>query len=156
MGDNDFPTVMGNQGMGFLQSYLRGRQNYSQIGTDISGRQYETEYAQEQGGPLVGQQMISGSLFPMTQDEFRQEVWNKQDRSKPEVPLSPVIKDKIKDFWTRYGYMKASEGDDFNSIAANQGPSSPVKYDESMGGFVPNPGAGRPANIRYKGAPLGA
>lgn len=106
MGDNDFPTVMGNQGIGFLQSYLRGRQNYSQIGTDIPGRQYETEYAQEQGGPLVSEQMISGSLFPMTQDEFRQEVWNKQDRKKPEVPLSPIIKDKIKDFWTRHGYMK--------------------------------------------------
>lgn len=36
-------------------------------------------------------------------------------------------------------------------LAQNQGPSTPVKYDEGMGGFVPNQGAGRPANIRYKG-----
>jgi hypothetical protein len=156
MGDNDFPTVMGNQGMGFLQSYLRGRQNYSQIGTDIPGRQYETEYAQEQGGPLVSEQVISSLPPAMTQDEFRQEVWNRQDRKRPEVPTSPLLKDMIKNFWGRYGYMKAAEGDDFNLMSANQGPSSPVKYDESMGGFVPNPGAGRPTNIRYKGAPLGA
>lgn len=41
-------------------------------------------------------------------------------------------------------------------LAINQGPSSPIKYDESMGGYVPNPGAGRPVNIRYKGFPGGA
>ena len=40
------------------------------------------------------------------------------------------------------------------ALARNQGPSSPIKYDEGMGGYVPNPGAGRPANIRYKGFPL--
>lgn len=107
MGDNDFPTVMGNQGIGFLQSYLGGRQKYSQIGTDIPGRQYETEYAQEQGGPLVSEQMLSGSPFPMTQDEFREEVWNRQDRKRPEVPTSPLLKDMIKNFWNKYSYMKA-------------------------------------------------
>jgi hypothetical protein len=40
MGD-DFPALMGNLGIGFLQSYLRGRQ--------------------EQGGPLVNEQFISAS-----------------------------------------------------------------------------------------------
>ena len=39
------------------------------------------------------------------------------------------------------------------ALARNQGPSSPIKYDEGMGGYVPNPGAGRPANVRYKGFP---
>jgi hypothetical protein len=39
------------------------------------------------------------------------------------------------------------------ALAKNQGPSSPIKYDEGMGGYVPNPGAGRPTNVRYKGLP---
>lgn len=156
MGDNDFPSMLGNQGIGFLQSYLRGRQDYSQMGTDIPSRKYETEYAQEQGGPLVGQQMISGSLFPMSQEEFREEVWNRMDRRKPEAPVPPILKDMIKNFWSKYGYMRASNDDNSDLIAANQGPSSPVKYDEDMKGFVPNLGAGRPANIRYKASPFGA
>jgi hypothetical protein len=35
-------------------------------------------------------------------------------------------------------------------IALNQGPSSPIKYDEGMNQYVPNPGAGRPGNVRLK------
>lgn len=37
--------------------------------------------------------------------------------------------------------------------ARNQGPSSPVKYDEQMRQFVPNPGAGRLGDIRIKFPP---
>ena len=36
--------------------------------------------------------------------------------------------------------------------ARNQGPSTPVKYDDNMNMFVPNMGGGRPANIRPKGS----
>jgi len=97
MMDNDSPKALG-----FLQSYLQGEGKYKQQG-DIPDVELETQYAQEFGGPLVQETMISGS------------------------PLQ----------------------------AANQGPSTPVKYDESMGGFVPNPGAGRPANVRYKGTTFG-
>lgn len=39
-------------------------------------------------------------------------------------------------------------------VAANQGPSTPVKYDEQMRQFVPNPGAGRPGNVRLKNPPF--
>ena len=35
-------------------------------------------------------------------------------------------------------------------IAANQGPSTPVKYDKGMDRLVPNPGGGRPGNVRPK------
>lgn len=42
---------------------------------------------------------------------------------------------------------------ELGQLAANQGPSSPVKYDESMKGFVPNQGATFPSNIRYKNFP---
>ena len=63
MGDNDFPTVMSNQGMGFLQSYLRGRQNYSQAGTDIPSFDFNRDY---EGGfgtgvPPYYQESISAS-----------------------------------------------------------------------------------------------
>ena len=40
--------------------------------------------------------------------------------------------------------------DDFE-YAANQGPSTPVKYDKDMNQLVPNPGGGRPGKIRLKG-----
>ena len=55
MVDNDFPTAMANggDGVGFLREYLRGFENYQQEGTDIPERDIRTDYAQEQGGPLV-------------------------------------------------------------------------------------------------------
>lgn len=59
----------------------------------------------------------------------------------PKMPSGPELRRRIENLRQRYG----------NLMATNQGPSTPVKYDEGMGGFVPNPGAGRPTNIRYKG-----
>jgi hypothetical protein len=61
MGDTDFPTVMANPGVGFLRSYLRGFEDYSQAGTDIPDLRLQEKYGQEQGGPLVSEQLISGS-----------------------------------------------------------------------------------------------
>ena len=40
-------------------------------------------------------------------------------------------------------------------LIANQGPSTPVKYDEKMGVFAPNMGAGRPGQVRLKNPPKG-
>ena len=60
--DNDFPTTMANGGgLGFLQQYLRGFEDYSQAGTDIPERRQQLKYEQEEGGPLYGEQMISGT-----------------------------------------------------------------------------------------------
>lgn len=43
-------------------------------------------------------------------------------------------------------------------LAQNQGPSSPIKYYEDLnkgkGGYAPDPGAGRPGNVRLKNPPL--
>tara|TARA_R100001594_G_scaffold3512_1_gene13104 strand:- start:129 stop:2924 length:2796 start_codon:yes stop_codon:yes gene_type:complete len=39
---------------------------------------------------------------------------------------------------------------DGTQIARNLGPSSPIKYDKGMDRYVPNPGAGRPGDVRYK------
>lgn len=50
---------------------------------------------------------------------------------------------------SRYG----PRGEVLGEIAQNQGPSTPVKYDEQMRQFVPNPGAGRPTNVRLKNPP---
>jgi hypothetical protein len=38
------------------------------------------------------------------------------------------------------------------ALARNAGPSTPVKFDETMRQFVPNPGAGRPGEVRLKPA----
>ena len=48
------------------------------------------------------------------------------------------------------GFLTETE---LGQLAQNQGPSTPVKYDASMKGFVPNQGAGYPSNIRYKNFP---
>ena len=53
MGDNDFPAVMGNTPIGFVQQYVQGMNQYSQAGTDIPDYSAKTKYAQEKGGPLV-------------------------------------------------------------------------------------------------------
>lgn len=55
MGDNDFPAV------GFLQQYVRGMNDFSQEGTDIPSLRLQDQYAQESGGPLIGQQLISST-----------------------------------------------------------------------------------------------
>ena len=53
MGDNDFPTVMGNQPIGFLQQFVQGKKQYEQSGTGVPDFKTKTDYAQERGGPLV-------------------------------------------------------------------------------------------------------
>jgi len=56
MGDNDFPAV------GFLQQYVSGMNDFSQAGTDdIPSFRLQDQYAQESGGPLVSQQLISST-----------------------------------------------------------------------------------------------
>jgi hypothetical protein len=49
---------------------------------------------------------------------------------------------------------RGPRGEEMGEIARNQGPSTPVKYDEDMKMFVPNQGGGRPANIRLKNTPV--
>jgi hypothetical protein len=55
MGDNDFPAV------GFLREYLKGKEYYRQAGPNIPSFSLQDQYAQESGGPLVGQQLISST-----------------------------------------------------------------------------------------------
>lgn len=47
--------------IGFLQSYTKGFEDYSQAGTDIPSLRLQDKYAQESGGPLFGQTSISAN-----------------------------------------------------------------------------------------------
>jgi hypothetical protein len=55
MMDNDMPKALG-----FLQAYKSGMTDYSQSGDMVPDLRLQNKYAQEMGGPLVEQQMISG------------------------------------------------------------------------------------------------
>ena len=54
--DNAFPNALG-----FLQAYTSGKSDYSQSGDVIPDLRLQNKYAQEFGGPLVGEQLISGT-----------------------------------------------------------------------------------------------
>jgi hypothetical protein len=70
-----------NPGAGFLKQYVRGYNDYSQAGTDIPSGRIQNNYAQESGGPLQGQTLIS---------------------SDPSFQIYPDIDDPIVDKWV-YG-----------------------------------------------------
>jgi hypothetical protein len=61
--------------------------------------------------------------------------------------------DSSKQFLDEYRQTVGPRGEALGEIAQNQGPSTPVKYDEQMRQFVPNPGAGRPGEVRLKNPP---
>ena len=54
---------------------------------------------------------------------------------------------------TPFGFPRnrKAKGTGDTQVAANQGPSTPVKYDSDMNQMVPNQGGGRPGKIRLKG-----
>lgn len=91
---------------------------------------------------ILRQQVSSGNL---NSKEFLNNYVGDQKQSKS-TEKGPRGEETFKQVGPR--------GEMFSDIASNQGPSSPVKYDENMKQYVPNPGAGRPTNIRYKGFPL--
>ena len=71
--------------------------------------------------------------------EWKKNNPTKPDASNPHLPAGSYV-------------PKASSGTS-TQVAANQGPSTPVKYDSDMKLFVPNPGGGRvkPGSVRPKG-----
>lgn len=148
MTDGDFPKALG-----FLQSYRSGMTDYSQSGDVIPDLRLQNKYAQEAGGPLVEQDLISGTpSFEIERPGYGPAIPQGMFRSEMER-LYPGYNERrqnaVPNLLKRFGLASDLQ-------AANQGPSTPVKYDEGMGGFVPNQGAGRPANIRYKGNVFGA
>jgi hypothetical protein len=159
MGDNDFPAALG-----FLKAYTRGATDYSQSGDLVPDLRLQEKYAQEEGMPFSEQTLISGSpsfdlRYPKMpgMGEMQQSIEGVHNAT-PEM-IRKFIERKTKNPGGQElpGFLKQASAEGvFGQLAANQGPSTPVKYDESMGGFVPNWGAGRPTNVRYKGTPIGA
>lgn len=70
----------------------------------------------------------------------------------PNVPLTPEEKARLLQQGSpippnfREQYLPRTGVD----LAGNQGPSTPVKFDEHMNMLVPNMGAGRPGQVRFK------
>ena len=95
MGDNDFPAVMGNGSMGFLQTYVKGMQDYQQAGTSIPDFRFQNRYAQESGGPLM-QQMIAGvpdfdsRKIPFGESVYRKPVLPFEKTPEEKVPFIPI------------------------------------------------------------------
>ena len=95
MGDNDFPAVMGNGSMGFLQTYVKGMQDYQQAGPSIPDFRLQNRYAQESGGPLM-QQMIAGvpdfdsRKIPFGESVYRKPVLPFEKTPEEKVPFIPI------------------------------------------------------------------
>ena len=99
------------------------------------------------------------SIFPpaMTLQELQRDI-RSRGNAVPGTKEYGELRDLQKE-WIHRQKLKGAEvpgtgprGEDL--IAQNQGPSTPVKYDENMNMFVPNQGGGRPTNIRLKNPPV--
>jgi hypothetical protein len=77
---------------GFLREYISGRTGYSQEGTEIPSLRLQKDYAQEAGGPLFEQDLISGT------PSFNLD---------PDID-SPIIDRDIKKLQERYGVSKTN------------------------------------------------
>ena len=84
MGDNDFPAVMGNQPIGFLQQYVKGSKMYSQKGDNVPEFTNRMGYSQQLGGPLVAHGSHSPSLNLMVYQDIQIQalmiLWNIKDQ----------------------------------------------------------------------------
>ena len=78
--------------------------------------------------------------------------------------LKPGQKPTMSEFGTKTGHdlmhrkntMEEAIRKMRGGVSSNAGPSTPIKWDDTMKQYVPNPGAGRPGNVRYKGFPMQA
>lgn len=68
------------EALGYLQEYVSGMNRYEQGGADIADFGVQANYAQQAGGPLMGQTLIAGS---------------------PSFDLAPDIDSPIVDRWIR-------------------------------------------------------
>ena len=95
MGDNDFPMTMANGPKGFLQTYVRGMQDYQQAGAGIPDFRLQNQYAQEGGGPLM-QQTIAGvpdfdsRKIPGGESPYRKPVLPREKSPEENIPFIPI------------------------------------------------------------------
>jgi GrpB-like predicted nucleotidyltransferase (UPF0157 family) len=101
MGDTDFPTVMANGPVGFLQEYMRGKGMYHQEGTDIPERTISNQYAQERGGPLVEEVQVAGAPgYPMTEKEINDRLFRYG------LDNNPEMKKRLRELKQKYGGLR--------------------------------------------------
>jgi hypothetical protein len=104
MGETDFPTVMANGPVGFLQEYMRGKGMYHQEGTDIPERTISNQYAQERGGPLVEEVQVAGAPgYPMTEKEINDRLFR---YGMDNTSRGAEIKKRIEEMKRRYGGLR--------------------------------------------------
>ena len=93
MGDTDFPAVMGNTPVGFLQQYVKGSKMYSQKGDNVPEFTNRMGYSQQLGGPLVAH----GSHEPVFLDEIPRYIipgsHNPMEHKGPVDPSGKEIKE---------------------------------------------------------------
>jgi len=119
MGDTDFPAVLGNRmasnPAGYLQQYVKGMKEYEQAGTDIPDFRVQDEYAQEAGGPLIGNFEISNPEFNPMEFEIsgrpgymptEQELHEKAREYYSTTPRGRQIESNIKKLKQRYGGLR--------------------------------------------------
>lgn len=133
-----------------------------------SSQAFLDKYRAESEAPIGESEPVRGprgeemgevaSILPpaMSQAELYRAI---QEYSRPGGPAKGSELRDLQQEWIRRQKLKGAEvpgtgprGEDL--IAQNQGPSTPVKYDENMNMFVPNQGGGRPTNIRLKNPPV--
>ena len=98
-------------GLGYLQEYVAGMNRYQQAGTDVPDFGVQTDYAQQAGGPLVGQTVAQGipvgqdPIFPMGQEEFSDYVRGRMEqRNPPNRPVPADIMRRIEGVRAKYGF----------------------------------------------------
>ena len=98
-------------GLGYLQEYVAGMNRYQQAGTDVPDFGVQMDYAQQSGGPLMGQTVAQGipvgqdPIFPMGQEEFSDYVRGRLDQKNP--PNRPIPADmmrRIQGVRAKYGF----------------------------------------------------
>ena len=72
-------------------------------------------------------------------------------RKKVKISTNKPIEWKIEDIGPENKVVKTTKSKGYKELGeANDGPSTPVKYDAEMKQIVPNQGAGRVKNVRLK------
>lgn len=98
------------EALGYLQEYVAGMNRYQQAGADVPDFGVQTDYAQQAGGPLVGQTVAQGipvgedPNLPMEQYQFQEWVRGQMDkRGHKYIPSPPALQERMGRIRQRYG-----------------------------------------------------
>ena len=97
-------------GLGYLQEYVAGMNRFQQQGTNVPYYGEQTDYAQERGGPLMGQTTVAQGIpvgqdpiFPMGQEEFSDYVRSRMESGKQANPMPADLMRRIQSVKAKYG-----------------------------------------------------